>query len=948
MGRNTMRKGFARIFKKAVCATISASIFCMPTWAIGGETNMSAIGKETQQYGMQLGESALKNFPSVSGSNVTIPMGDKNVNMTTQDLMPQGNSDSSSVKYLYGSDHINTIQGYHNSSPELNDKGETAKENLLKDSQSEHPTIEGAVYGILTQMANMNRQDMSDDPMLDATKDLLDKLDPSEFADCKADTQIIANSSVEHIPDYKHCSQVLDRSGSCKIFHSYDAGVIRHYDGPYNLDNCGKGCTQLWIGKVGDNYWSGSCKIFEQWTQVYVPNPEAITKAVLEYAKWDDYMQVWVGPPGKEELVWGGPYGTNTFPPETAGACELSTSWERNPNVDLTKYFRNVNKDDVVSFKIRVSVTGGGEGFGRIKVYFDPDKAVHDESWTPNSCLESAYGVQDSFASGSVKCISMPEVQSNGCAWIDGVEVCPDMLNPSPLLNIPNLCKEVEVNADFDFYKGQMDCWVDAQGQTQCPVNNGGNLDSCTKYRDNPKCGFISSVCVDGAQGASGQCYVNDVTYDCGEDVVVDNSSSETTYNCPGDIACMGSECLDTTTTVSKDFGKVYALMNAAQYMTQDMTCTGRDGSDNPTHADNVKCSIFTGTPGQCKIAVGGVQDCCESTGGIGLGSYIQMIKLTNQLRSAVSDVEKAKDTPGLVADMASGWRDLVGNDAADIVSEGVSWISEPFTNFVDNISGSISDFFSPVDTFVDQLISQLEKKCTEALANIFREAGMDAAADAIASSAASETTSQAAGQTAAGAALGFVMWVYTAYVVATMIIQIVWKCEKEEYEMISKRDTKNCHYVGSYCKKKVLGVCIEKRQTYCCFNSPLSRIFNEQIRLQGDRLGSKYNGFGTAKNPVCSGLELDDLDKVDWDRIDLSEWIAILESTGQMPDSSNIDLEALTGLGSKLNVNGDRQNTIERTEDRLNNVDVDGIRNKAYEMMDLDTGYRGNATGAQ
>lgn len=62
--------------------------------------------------------------------------------------------------------------------------------------------------------------------------------------------------------------------------------------------------------------------------------------ATLEYAKWDDYMQVWVGKSGQETKVWSGPDGN--FPPETAGRCELSTSWERNPNVDVTPYFKNV------------------------------------------------------------------------------------------------------------------------------------------------------------------------------------------------------------------------------------------------------------------------------------------------------------------------------------------------------------------------------------------------------------------------------------------------------------------------------------------------------------------------------------------------------------------------------------------------------------------------------
>ncbi len=67
----------------------------------------------------------------------------------------------------------------------------------------------------------------------------------------------------------------------------------------------------------------------------------------------------------------------------------------------------------------------------------------------------------------------------------------------------------------------QMDCWTDPQGETHCPVNTGGNLDSCQKYEENPQCGFISSKCVDGAQGSSGTCYVHEDTYDCGTDVSV-------------------------------------------------------------------------------------------------------------------------------------------------------------------------------------------------------------------------------------------------------------------------------------------------------------------------------------------------------------------------------------------------------------------------------------------
>ncbi|MDV5555431.1 conjugal transfer protein TraN [Enterobacter hormaechei] len=55
---------------------------------------------------------------------------------------------------------------------------------------------------------------------------------------------------------------------------------------------------------------------------------------------------------------------------------------------------------------------------------------------------------------------------------------------------------------------------------------------------------------------------------------------------------------------------------------------------------------------------------------------------------------------------------------------------------------------------------------------------------------------------------------------------------------MNAKRALKNCTYVGSYCKSKVLGACIEKEKAYCCFNSPLSRII--QVSSPSVRAGAQ------------------------------------------------------------------------------------------------------------
>lgn len=949
---NTLRK---RILQKFVCSVMSVMMVVTPTMAVASpsskQVDMAEIGHQSQEEGLELVKEAMKNPPKMQGNQLQLPGKDgQTVNITTEDIIP-GTSDT--VKYRTDASAIDQAKAGFDRPGDLTDQGEENKKGLYEDSQSDKPSIEGQAYSILVDMSNKNLTNKihSDDSVFKATNEVYKDIDKitQGLSDCSADTVFKKVTSVKHYPDYKRCTQVMDRSGACTVYHNYEAGVIQHYDGPFNLKSCGKGCTELWIGKVGNDYWTGWCTVYEEWTKVKVPNPEAITRATFEYAKWDDYMQVFVGEPGKEERIWTGPYDWRTtpnfFPPHTGGSCELNTSWERNPNVDITRFFKNVKKGAIVNFKILVSVTRKGEGFGRIKIYFDPAKAVHDESWTPNSCLEAAWGVQDGFASGKVVCVKNP-ADSSGCAWIDGVQVCPEHLNPSPLKGIPNLCKQVSVSADFGFYKGQMDCWTDVHGVRQCPVNNGGNLDTCKQYETNPQCGFVSSKCTDGAQGASGQCYVNDVIYDCGSDVKVETTQSDTQYKCPGAIKCMGSECIDTTKTNSTDFAKVTALLNAAQYMSQDMTCTGADADGNFTGQENVTCTVFSGDPGDCKIAVGGVSNCCESQPGIGLPAYLSMIKSVADMNSALTTLAGEEGSPGIFKDIAGQYVNVKG-EATEVIKEGVDWISKPFTSYIENISTGIKDFVSPIKDVVGGLCDELKKKCADVMTSVFKQAGMDTAGAIggastteaganVAENAASDLASQAMGM------FSVVSAIYTAYVVATMIIQSVYKCTDEEFELISQRDLKNCHYIGSYCKNKKLGVCIEKRESYCCYKSPLSRIINEQIRMQGDILGQEFDGFGTARNPKCMGVPLEKVGDIDWDRINLDEWIALLEQNGQLPNETTVDLDKLTGKGSKLDIHGDRLNTLERVQQKIQEIDVDGVRTEANESIDVDTGYVG------
>jgi hypothetical protein len=136
------------------------------------------------------------------------------------------------------------------------------------------------------------------------------------------------------------------------------------------------GCVEIVLGRVGNNYWAGNCTIYEEDFTVVVKRPDAVDRATLVYAAWDDYLQVWIG----GEPVWSGPDGN--FPPETPGACELATSWREVLDQDVTNHFR---VDGEVETKIRVSVTDLGEGYAHVRLEVDTECAPTDV--TADTCI---------------------------------------------------------------------------------------------------------------------------------------------------------------------------------------------------------------------------------------------------------------------------------------------------------------------------------------------------------------------------------------------------------------------------------------------------------------------------------------------------------------------------------------------------------------------------------
>jgi conjugal transfer mating pair stabilization protein TraN len=90
--------------------------------------------------------------------------------------------------------------------------------------------------------------------------------------------------------------------------------------------------------------------------------------------------------------------------------------------------------------------------------------------------------------------------------------------------------------------------------------------------------------------------------------------------------------------------------------------------------------------------------------------------------------------------------------------------------------------------------------------------------------------------------------------------------CKPEEKLLSEKRHKRLCHYVGTYCAKKVLGQCVKKKSSFCCFSSKLLKAFHEQGRPQINL------GWGTPKEPLCRGFTIEEIQKIDFSKLDLRE----------------------------------------------------------------------------
>lgn len=182
----------------------------------------------------------------------------------------------------------------------------------------------------------------------------------------------------------------------------------------------------------------------------------------------------------------------------------------------------------------------------------------------------------------------------------------------------------------------------------------------------------------------------------------------------------------------------------------------------------------------------------------------------------------------------------------------------------------------------------------------------------------------------AASSVMSAVMTAYTIYTMINVLAAILFACTEEEQELMVRKALKSTHEIGTYCSREILGVCVSRRTSYCMFNSPLSRIMNEQARKQ---LGIDW---GTPEEPNCTGITVAQFQSLDMSKVDLSEWTGMMMGSGMVDMEAVSDIEQLTGTestyGRALEDLYEREDAIERNTSRFDDVNLDELREDAVD----------------
>lgn len=867
---------------------------------------------ESSSSGLSFGE-LIKNGVSVDFDQATGQVTSQGQDVIT---FPQDSSAMSNVRSTYG-----------------NSAALQAAVSAQKSTLDGQDSDAGNAYRTLMGGVHVPRPELRNDPIINNSEAILrDTAAAGGFGQCYTSVITTENPGPEvSFEDIKTCERFV-RPPGCQVRRNITkATPVEFISGEGTGRQISASQYEMTIGREGDNYLYGNpCQIHNFTIQVKVINPAQIRLATLTYMTWDDYMKMSIN--GTEIFVVPEP----PFP-DGSTSCERSTSWSSYPNIDLSNHLKNVPPNSIVTFELSVATSDYGEGYAKIILDLEePEQEIiqnppgcmdniinnpgllgdPDSSWTPggsiNNQASNAYW-QCTFASNA------HTVNLSGGAsytitpndyWFLGPLFPGEPGPPAPI------CFEAQQRS-LDVYDSCSDQSDDpTEQQNECQqvtwANTPTEFNNCGALQANSNCQYLGSSCTDYANGT---CIAYEDRYDCGTRTRLTTMSTSETLICPGDISCMGSECsAPTVAERNQQLNTVAPYVEMIKNSPKDAQCDQSGGG----------CRFFGGQAFTCKKILGGLQDCCDQpTNGASAVDYIKLGYYSYDLAKDMGLMES-------LAPMGSGlWSDI-----SKPIGSLTDSISKPFISAYESVVGSsvggagaiasgaegaaaMEGASSASGIGLGSIKQMVTNQVVDWAKSIFGEAIASTApgASSLFVQQAGNWTLNVAGNMAA-AFLSVVMWIYAIYQIITILVNLIWPCSQAEFQLAVKKEQRLCHYTGKK-DKKTLGITVSTTKYYCCFSTAFARIVHQQTR-NGSQPGVNKPWGGN--RPDCSGFTHQQFESIDFTRVNLDEWLALLK-IANLPTGANAAAQLSSDLaGSRVLSDGTRTApTVERTKALIN-----------------------------
>lgn len=423
-----------------------------------------------------------------------------------------------------------------------------------------------------------------------------------------------------------------------------------------------------------------------------------------------------------------------------------------------------------------------------------------------------------------------------------------------------------------------------------CPygIPDDGSLDGCMTYEnllDNPgscspliedtACSEYDRVCADGMYDEVNDfCWVESVRFKCDDGTTITRVDSSITNSCQSMLPCIQGECGDGEPESNNDFGRALAMAGMMEDAANEDACISESGNNS--------CEIFKGESKTCRYdAFGLIPNCCKDTGGTNIFQYIEFAKMSMRVEKMYLDSRVTNFVKG-------GWNAI--KDGANSV-----WNKMPWTSTAESAAGAAAD--ETAEAAGSKIMERVGQKLMAAVYENMPEAWAE-----VFMSKATEEGGKATYQLSEGmqgvvdkfsSVLGPIMAAYSAYQMFKLAMNIFYACPDDSLDMGPKIAGGQCfEWRRRSSRTTVVPATKIYTEYHCCYSSALARIVMEQA--------SPLLGKAPAD---CAGLTQSDLDNLDWNQIDLTEYIGLMYGAELVPEAS---IEGMTGRGRKLlNVEG-------------------------------------------